>query len=126
MTDTPHTILCIDDDPDMLELLKTILESNGYRVLTAGTAEDGIQTYKQEHPDLILVDLMMEEVDSGTNFVKEIRLIGHPPPIIMLSSVGDSLALSTNYSDLGLAGLLQKPIQPAPLLSTIQAKLAIS
>ena len=123
MKEDAKVILCIDDDPDMLELLTAVLEQEGYRVRTAGSAEEGIRIYKEEKPALILVDLMMEEVDAGTNFVKELRLIGEPPPILMLSSVGDSLALSTDYSELGLAGVLQKPVQPEVLLNTVRSKL---
>jgi two-component system, chemotaxis family, chemotaxis protein CheY len=66
---------------------------------------------------------MMEEVDSGTNLVKEIKALGPTPPIYMLSSVGDGLNLSTDYSQLGLSGVLQKPINPQVLLSTLKARL---
>jgi len=116
-------ILCVDDDPDFLDSLRVVLESNGYAVETAGSAEDGLRTYKDEKPDLLIVDLMMEEVDSGTNFVKELRSLGPPPPIYMLSSVGDGLNLATDYTQLGLSGVLQKPIHPPQLLSTLKAKL---
>jgi CheY-like chemotaxis protein len=74
-------------------------------------------------PDLILVDLMMEEVDAGTNFVKELKALGNTRPVYMLSSVGDALTLSTDYAALGLAGVLQKPISPAVLKSTLRARL---
>ena len=79
----------------------------------AESAEDGLLRYKEVTPDLVIVDLMMEEVDAGTNFVKDVRALGNPPPIYMLSSVGDNLNLSTDYSALGLSGVLQKPVNPA-------------
>ena len=66
---------------------------------------------------------MMEEVDAGTNFVKEIKALGEAPPIYMLSSVGDTLTISTDYSALGLAGVLQKPINPNVLTATLKARL---
>ncbi len=123
MTDGKRLILCIDDDPDFLDSLVSILEGDGYEVSTAGTAEEGLKKYKEAKPSLILIDLMMEEVDAGANFVKEVRALGDAPTVLMLSSVGDDLSLTTSYSDLGLGGVLQKPIDPKTLLSTVKAKL---
>jgi DNA-binding response OmpR family regulator len=118
-----HVILCVDDDQDFLDSMRTIIESEGYIVETATSAEDGVRKYKAGKPDFVLVDLMMEEVDSGTHFVREIKALGKTPPIFMLSSVGDGLNLSTDYSELGLSGVLQKPINPQTLVSTLKAKL---
>jgi DNA-binding response OmpR family regulator len=89
----------------------------------AVSAETGLRKYKEAKPDLLIVDLMMEEVDSGTNFVKELRLLVNTATIYMLSSAGDELFMTTNYTDLGLAGVFQKPIQPDILLSTLKEKL---
>lgn len=116
-------ILCVDDDPDFLASMKLIIESHRYSVTTATSAEEGLACYKNCRPDLVLVDLMMEEVDSGVNLVKEMRALGDAPPIYMLSSVGDGLTQSTDYSALGLAGVLQKPITPQTLLTALTAKL---
>jgi len=124
MQDGKHVILCIDDDPDIRDSLKMILEANGYVHVGAATAEEGVKVYKESGPDLVIVDLMMEEVDAGTNFVKELKLLGCTVPIYMLSSVGDSLNMSTSYSELGLAGVLQKPISPSSLLALLRDKLA--
>ena len=123
MQDGKHVILCIDDDPDIRDSLKMILEANGYVHVGAATAEEGVRVYKQTNPDLVIVDLMMEEVDAGTNFVRELKLLGCKVPIYMLSSVGDSLNLSMSYSDLGLQGVLQKPVSPENLLKLLREKL---
>jgi len=118
-----HIILCIDDDQDFLDSLRLIIESHGYLMEEAASAETGLKKYKETRPDLLIVDLMMEEIDSGTNFVKELRLLGNTAPIYMLSSAGDELFMTTDYTDLGLAGIFQKPIQPDVLLSTLRDKL---
>lgn len=123
MRDGKHVILCVDDDPDFLESLRIILESNNYIVEEAATAEEALRHMDAAKPDLILLDLMMEEIDSGTNFVKELKLRGPKPPIFMLSSVGDAFSGITSYSDLGLDSMLQKPIQPAKLLNMLKEKL---
>jgi DNA-binding response OmpR family regulator len=123
MQDGKHVILCIDDDSDVLESLRMFLESNDYVMIEASTAEEGLKTYKKETPDFILVDLMMEEVDAGRNFVKELIILGNKVPVYMLSSVGDKLNESVSFSDLGLDGVFQKPVNFNVLLATLKVKL---
>ena len=123
MQEGKFVILCIDDDPDILDSLKVILEGNGYRYVGAATAEEGLRLYRTESPDLVIVDLMIEEVDSGANFVKELKLGGGNVPIYLLSSVGDSLNVSTNYAELGFTGILQKPVSSRTLLGLLGQKL---
>lgn len=123
MKDGKYVVLCIDDDEDVLYSLRLILENNGYEMVEAASAEEGLKAYKQNNPDFILVDLMMESVDAGKNFVKELKLLGNEAPIYMLSSVGDSLAQNIDFSELGLMGVFQKPIDSNTLLSTLKRKL---
>lgn len=123
MQDGKYVILCVDDDEDILFALRMVLEKNGYVMLEARTAEEGLRVYKEQRPDLVIVDLMMEEVDAGTSFVKELRALGDPPPIYILSSVGDNLNLSADYAELGLAGVFQKPIDNEMLLSVLRTRL---
>ena len=124
MSDAPPVILCIDDDSDILAFLKIVLESEGYAFRGASSAEEGLQVYKAEPPDLVIVDLMMEEVDAGTGFVKELQLLGNTAPVLMLSSVGDNLSATIDYGALGLAGVFQKPLAKEHLLALIRAKLS--
>ena len=116
-------ILCVDDDQDTLDLLRIALESGGYQVVTAPTAEDGRKKFKSEKPDLVIVDLMMEEVDSGTGLVMKLKAGGNVAPVFMLSSVGDSLSRNIDAGELGLAGIFQKPLEPRTLLATVKARL---
>ncbi|MFH1533267.1 MAG: response regulator [Pseudomonadota bacterium] len=116
-------ILIVDDDPDFRYSLRMILESGGYQIEEAPSAEDGLKQFKAVNPDLVIVDLMMEEIDSGTNFVKEMKVIGAAVPIFMLSSVGDQMNQMTSYADIGLSGMLQKPVEPKNLLDTLKKRL---
>jgi CheY-like chemotaxis protein len=100
-----------------------VLEANGYVMVEAATAEEGLKVYKKAQPDLIIVDLMMEEVDAGTNLVKELMALGNQAPVYMLSSIGDNLNLSTDYAQLGLAGVFQKPLDNDTLLTVLKQKL---
>ncbi len=123
MQEGKYVILCIDDDQDILESLRLVLEANGYIMVGATTAEAGLRVCKESNPDLMIVDLMMEEVDSGTSFVRDLKAAGSTAPIYMLSSVGDSFHMSTDYAELGLSGVFQKPIDPDTLLAVLRRKL---
>ncbi|NLE57959.1 MAG: response regulator [Planctomycetes bacterium] len=123
MQDGKHVILYVDDDQDFLDSMRVLLEANGYKMLEAGSGEEGLKVFKENKPDLIIADLMMEEVDAGTSFVKELRAMGNKAPIYMLSSVGDSLNMATDYQQLGVNGIFQKPINHESLLSVLKAKL---
>jgi len=123
MRDGKHVILFVDDDQDMLDGMRLILESNGYICATAGSAEEGLRKYHEVKPDLLLIDLMMEEVDAGTSLVKDLKAAGNTKPVYMLSSVGDGLHMATDTSSLGLAGVLQKPVDHKVLLNLLKTKL---
>lgn len=121
MPDPRPTVLYIDDDPDYRDALRAILESEGYQMLEAASAEAGLAVFKDRQPDVVLVDLMMEEIDSGTSFVKELRATGSTVPIYLLSSVGDDMALTADQRDLGFAGIFQKPIDRKALLRVLES-----
>ncbi len=123
MKDGKHVILYLDDDQDMLDAVRIILEAHDYEMVEAHSAEEGLRVYKDTNPDFLLVDLMMEEVDAGTTFAKEMKVLGNKVPVFMLSSVGDSLDDNTDYKELGLDGVFQKPIHPKTLLSILKKKL---
>jgi DNA-binding response OmpR family regulator len=118
-----YLILCVDDDNDILEALRLRLEKAGYLTATALSAEEGLKKFKETQPDLIIADLMMEEIDSGTGLVKELKLAGSRAPVLLLSSLGDSLSISASTRELGLDAVFQKPVNFDAMLKTIRAKL---
>lgn len=119
-------ILYVDDDQDFLDSMRVILESGGYVMVEAHGAEEGLDVFRDENPDAVLVDLMMEEIDSGTGFVKELLLIGANVPVFLVSSVGESLSMNIDTTELGLSGVFQKPVDPQTLLLTLKSKVAAS
>jgi len=123
MQDGKYVILTIDDDPDFLQAIRLFLEANGYVMIEAQSAEEGLSVYKKTKPDLILVDLMMEEIDAGTNFAKELKLLGNKAPVYLLSGAGDEMSDNIDYTQLGFTGVFQKPIDNKRLLSILKAKL---
>jgi CheY-like chemotaxis protein len=120
MKDGKQVILCVDDDTDMLDALRILIESFDYTVLTASSAEDGLKKFKSEKPDLVIADLMMEEVDSGTGLARDLKSAGCDVPVFLLSSVGDALRNNADYADLSLTGVFQKPVQPDILKRTLK------
>ena len=90
----------------------------------AESAEVGLRVFTEEEPDAVIVDLMMEEVDAGVRFARELQIRRSEVPIFMLSSVGDNFNLTTDYSTLGLAGIFQKPMTKDTLLNVLRETLA--
>lgn len=123
MPDGKHIILCIDDDPDILASLRVVLESRGYVVVTAATAAEGIKAYQERRPDLLIIDLMMEQIDTGLKLLGDLRALGNTAPIFFLSSTGDYLQGTTDLSEMGVMGVFQKPLDPGVLLSLIARRL---
>lgn len=123
MQDGKYVVLCIDDDADIRECLQIILEENDYIPVLAESAEEGYRVYEETKPDLIIVDMMMEIADAGTDFTKKVREHNKNIPIYMLSSVGAGLSMNVDYNEIGLTGILQKPIDNDLLLSLLTASL---
>lgn len=123
MTDKKPVILAIDDDQDVLDMIRAILEANGYDMLEANSGQQGLQVYKDSKPDFVIVDLMMEKIDAGINFVKGANEFGPIPPVYMLTNVGDDMAKNIDYTELGVAGVLQKPVSQENLLKILKARL---
>lgn len=81
-------ILLVDDDEDLLEQHKMLLESKGYAVLTANNSVDGFEVFKNERPDAAVLDLIMEEHDSGFVLAYKIKKdpYGKKIPVFVLTS----------------------------------------
>lgn len=122
----PHpkpVILYVDDDEDYRLAMRQLLEANGFAMAEATDGESGLRAFRESHPTLVIVDLMMEEIDSGVHLLREIRSSGSRVPVYLMSSVGDSLSMTTSPVELGFTGVFQKPFASGPVLATLRAKL---
>lgn len=83
-----NKILLVDDDPDILEQTKVMLESRGYNVVTADSSDGAWKMFNQEKPDAVLLDLIMEEHDSGFVLSYKIKKddYGKNIPVMVLTS----------------------------------------
>ncbi len=116
-------ILYVEDDPDYRVAMRQLLEAHGYDMAEAASGEQGLRVFKETRPDLILLDLMMEEIDAGTNLLRALRAEGNTAPVYLISSVGDTMTTLTNAGELGFAGVFQKPMDNDRLLAVLDARL---
>lgn len=123
MHEGKHVILYVDDDPDYRYAMRQLLEANGMAMVEAADGEEGLRAYRDHKPDLILLDLMMEEIDAGVNLLRELRADSNKAPVYLISSVGDTMSMTTNAAELGFAGVFQKPVNPKALLAVLQSRL---
>ena len=126
----PQRILVVDDDPDITEQITLVLEGDGYEVTTAGGREEAEQALLSAKPDLAIVDLMMEEKDSGFVLCHELRKLYPQTPIIILTSVKAATRLSfapasaEQKSWVKADCVLDKPVRPEQLRNEVRRMLA--
>jgi DNA-binding NtrC family response regulator len=119
------TILVVDDERDIRELVKEILEDEGFEVFLA---EDGAQARKQKEqhvPDLILLDIWMPDID-GISLLKEWSESGRTLPTVIIMSGHGNVETAVEATRLGAYDFLEKPLASAKLLLTINNALRAS
>ena len=122
----PKKILVVDDDADLQKYCRTILEAAGYAVVSAESAQDGQRLAESEHPDLVLLDIMMEAPDAGFHMAEWLAKKFPGLPVLMLSSIAEAAEQVFDTSTLPVAELLGKPIEPKELTGKIAKLLARS
>ena len=112
------TILLVDDEPDILEIIRYNLTSEGYTIETAENGLEAIEQAKKVRPQLIIMDVMMPKMD-GFEVCRKIRK-KFSTPIIMLSARGESLDQIRGL-DLGADDYISKPFEPRELVARIHS-----
>ena len=123
-------ILIVDDDPDILEGIRTILESRSYRLATARDGKKCMEMIGQEIPDLLILDLLMPRMD-GWGVIREMR--SEPRfsgvPIMVLTTVIEDASRRRYELETGMAmdvqDYVQKPTRPDDLLRRVEKLLKI-
>jgi len=118
-----HTIVLVDDEPDILEFLSYNIRKEGYKVFTANNGEEGVKLTQQLSPSLILLDVMMPKMD-GIETCQIIRkdLNITQPIIAFLTSRAEDYAQIAGF-EAGADDYISKPIRPRLLLSKIESLL---
>ncbi len=114
-------ILVVDDDENMVYIIKDALQHEGYEVCTAGDGETGIQLVSIKHPDLVIADVMMPGID-GFTMLESIRRIGYNMPVLMLTARTDTEDLLIGYEK-GANDYVRKPFVLAELMARVRAHL---
>jgi CheY-like chemotaxis protein len=112
-----QTVLVVDDEFGIVDVVETILTDEGYRVLTACNGKQALVRLSEEKPDVILLDFMMP-ILSGAEMLRAMAL--EPAyqriPVIMMSSLSEGVVAQRCR---GYAGFLHKPFRVAAVLSTV-------
>jgi len=123
------TILLIDDDVDLMEMNVAVLGHRGHKVMTAYSAKEARRKLAEGlEPDLVVLDVMMEEISAGFELAREIHEQFPFLPTIMLSGIHAATGVPFRFKPdetwLPVAKFLDKPVAPAALAKEIDALLA--
>ena len=115
-------ILIVDDDPDMVAAGRMVLEREGYEVSSAPNVVDGLRAVEEYAPDLLILDVMMEEPDAGLRMARDLRRKGHTLPILMLTSVNQALGIhiGADAEIVPVDEFQEKPADPVTLVQKVK------
>ncbi len=119
-------ILLVDDDIDLLEQNKVLLESRGYKVITAENGAKGWEAFQKENPNVAIIDLIMEEMDSGFILCHRIKKSNPNVPVFIITSApyttGFKFSASTNEEKewLKCDEILNKPVVIDELIAKLK------
>lgn len=117
---TRRTILVVDDEPEITDIVRRYLEQDGYRVVSAADGRSALTAFHREKPSLILLDLMLPEID-GWEVARQIRAAG-TTPLIMLTARSEEIDRLLGLG-LGADDYITKPFSPREVVARVRAVL---
>lgn len=115
-----QTILVVDDEPEIVRLVRSYLEQDGYRVVTAYNGDEALYAARREKPDLVVLDILMPKMD-GLEFTRRARQERNVP-IIMLTARADETDRIVGL-EMGADDYVTKPFSPRELVARVRAVL---
>ena len=115
--DHPTSVLVIDDDDSMTDMIKHILEPNAFEVMVANSGPEGINKTRQHNPEVIILDLLMPDMD-GWEVCKAIREFGQMP-ILVISAISKP-GMVAKALDEGADDYLLKPVTSNVLIANVR------
>ena len=114
-------LLIVEDDPDILKLLETTLKFSGYRVITARNGNEALDVVRQEHPMIVIADIMMPKLD-GFGFVHRLRINPETRgiPVVFITATFVSRDDREFALNIGATRFIQKPLNLDEFLITIE------
>lgn len=117
-------IALIDDDPDIIDASSLVLKSKGYEIVSAANPEDGYKIVIDCKPDLIILDVMMDEPDDGFFLAQKFRRDGITIPIIMYTSISKAIGFEYGSGEMvPVNDFVEKPISPEQLVQKVESLL---
>ncbi len=118
-------ILCIEDEPEMIDLIRLILNRRGFDVRGASNGEEGLKIIQEEHPDLILLDLMMPDMD-GWEVYQRMKAdeAMKKIPVIVVTARAQSIDKVLGLHIAKVDDYIAKPFSPQELLNSVDNVLA--
>mgnify|MGYP003573763697 FL=1 len=113
-------ILCIEDEPEMIDLIRLILERKGFEVLGAVGGQEGLETVRREKPDLVLLDLMMPDVD-GWEVYRQMKADEELQgiPVVVVTAKAQSIDKVLGLHIAKVDDYVTKPFGPGDLLESV-------
>jgi two-component system response regulator VicR len=120
MNDTLRTVVCVEDEPEMIELFKLILSRHNYQVFGASSGKEGLETIAEVKPDVVLLDLMMPEMDGWEVFQKMKATQGLDDiPVIVVTAKTQSIDRVLGLHIARVDDYITKPFGPDELLASV-------
>ncbi|MCG2787123.1 MAG: response regulator [Anaerolineae bacterium] len=121
MSSDPKRILCIEDEPDMIDLIRLILARHGYVFDSAPGGEEGLRKVRETHPDLVLLDLMMPDID-GWEVYQQIKADEKTRdiPVIIVTAKAQKIDKVLGLQIAKVDDYIAKPFSPAELVESVQ------
>jgi len=118
-------ILIVDDDPDVVDVCRIVLEKEGHVVSSANNRADGMKAVKDVNPELLILDVIMEQHDDGLIMAQDLRKQGFKAPILMFTSIGKVTGMNYDKDDslVPVDDFVEKPVSPATIIAKVNALL---
>ena len=121
MAENAKRVVCIEDEPEMIDLVRLILGRKGFNVIGANGGIEGLETVKRERPDLVLLDLMMPDMDGWEVYQQmkaddELRNI----PVVVVTAKAQSIDKVLGLHIAKVDDYITKPFGPQELLESVE------
>ncbi len=117
----PKRVVCVEDEPEMIDLVRLILGRKGYDVIGANGGVEGLETVKREQPDLVLLDLMMPDMD-GWEVYQQMKADAalRDIPVVVVTAKAQSIDKVLGLHIAKVDDYITKPFGPQELLESVE------
>lgn len=125
MSDEPKRVVCIEDEPEMIDLVRLILGRRGFSVIGANGGVEGLEAVRREGPDLVLLDLMMPDMD-GWEVYQQMKADAtlREIPVVVVTAKAQSIDKVLGLHIAKVDDYITKPFGPQELLESVEKILA--